>query len=78
MCLLATLHFLWKNIYPDPLPIFKLDYVSFLLLSAYSLDTSPLSDIVCCTQDFNFDVVQFMCSLFFLLILVKVRGVPGT
>ena len=36
MCLLTPVYLLWRNVYSDPLPIFKLGYFSFLLLLFYS------------------------------------------
>ena len=49
MCLLAIIYLLWTAVYSDPLPIFKLGYLSFLLLNCKSflciLNISPLSDI---------------------------------
>ena len=85
--LLATcVSFMEKNVYLDPLPIFKLDY--FLLLSHRSLcilDINPLSIryMICihflllvlssfcwCAEAFNFDVVPLVYFLFLLLLLL--------
>ena len=42
-------YLLWKNVYSGPLPILKLDYLGFLLLSCMSslfiLDINPLTDV---------------------------------
>ena len=64
-------YFLWRNVYSDPLSIFKLGYMPFLILSCksslYILDKSPLSNI--------WFINNFSHSTGFLL--VSFAGFPG-
>ena len=67
---LLTICLIWKNVYLNLLPIFKLDCLFFFLLSCmsslYILDINPLSDI-CFACIFSYSIIAFSFCWWILL-----------